>query len=79
MNDVLYRDVEEPSGLDLTEGGADRLYGDAGRHFIAGNLGADLLDGGTGSDTLIGGNFDEMRDDTIRGGAGIDFMSLDIR
>jgi Ca2+-binding RTX toxin-like protein len=73
------------SGADRIAGGtgADRLLGGFGRDRIRGGGGDDVLIGGRGRDSLNGGSGNDAfrahdrRPDTVFGGTGLDFYSLD--
>lgn len=73
------------SGADRVAGrtGADRLFGGFGRDRIRGGRGDDVLIGGHGKDSLYGGSGNDTfrardrRPDTVFGGTGLDFYSLD--
>lgn len=79
--DVVYGDA----GRDRLVGGtgADRLFGGFGRDLIRGGRGDDTLSGGRGEDFLNGGSGNDSfrahdrRPDTVFGGTGLDFYSLD--
>jgi RTX calcium-binding nonapeptide repeat (4 copies) len=72
-------------GADRIAGGigADRLFGGFGRDRIRGGRGDDRLTGGRGQDWLNGGSGNDAfrardrRPDTVVGGTGLDFYSLD--
>jgi Ca2+-binding RTX toxin-like protein len=72
-------------GADRIAGGigADRLFGGFGRDRIRGGRGDDRLTGGRGQDSLNGGSGNDAfrardrRPDTVFGGTGLDFYSLD--
>jgi RTX calcium-binding nonapeptide repeat (4 copies) len=73
------------SGGDRIGGGigADRLFGGFGRDRIRGGRGDDVLIGGRGKDSLSGDSGNDAfrardrRADTVFGGTGLDFYSLD--
>lgn len=75
-------------GNDTGDGGSgdDNLNGDAGDDSLLGGEGRDWLTGGTGADTLRGGDGDDtfietsmLDGNTVDGGAGVDFLKVDIR
>jgi Ca2+-binding RTX toxin-like protein len=69
--------VNADDGNDSIFGGTgnDRLFGGTGNDSLFGGNDIDSLDGGDGNDTLFGGTDDSGGNDTLRGGAGFDYVS----